>query len=187
MKCMLLSLISLLIADLAICQVQKGIYLTEADFLQNRLSFTKSQSEGKYKISFNEYFQKPYITVKQDGRKTYLFKDEIFGYRNNRQVVRLWDQVHYTLMQRGPVWIYYRDLNFTKGKGYNSERKYYYSLNGTSRIMPLSRENVRKALNNGQLSQSVIQSFVNGEEIVIYGGADQKFNPKEILESISAD
>lgn len=187
MRNILFSLASLLVAIAAIAQEQKGVYLTEADFLQNKLSFTKSQTEGKYKIIFNEYFQKPYITIKQDRKKTYLFKDEIFGYRNNKQVIRVWDQVPYTLVQRGPVWIYYRDLNFTNGKGYNTERKYFYSLNGSSSIMPLSRESVRRALNNGQISQSIIQSLRNREEIVIYGGADQKFNPKEILESISAD
>jgi len=188
MRNMLFAAIVLLVSATGFAQDRdKGIYLTEKDFEQSKLSYSGSEGIGRFRIKFNEFFRKPYITVSGNGEKKYIFKDEIFAYRNKKEVVRVWEEEPYVFVEKGPIWIYYRDFNFTKGKGYNSERRYFYSVSGTAGIYPLSLNNLKNSFPPGHLYHEILQSnFKHDIELALYHFAGGKFNVNYLLESTTA-
>src|SRR5687767_9460965 len=108
---------------------QSGVYLTEQDFEDNKLSYS-SVPGSKTKIRFNELLGQPFITITQNGEKTTLFKDDIFAYKKKGKIVRTSNFVPYTFLEKGAIWMYFREVNTTKGKGVRTEKKYYYAVSG---------------------------------------------------------
>ena len=188
MRSMLFAVIILLVSAAGYAQDRdKGIYLTESDFEQSKLSYSASERKGKLRIKFNEFFKKPYITINENGDKKFIFKDEIFAYRNKKEVIRVWEQKPYVFVEKGPIWIYYRDFNFTRGKGYNTERQYFYSVSGTADIYPLSLNNLKQSFPPGHLYHDILQSnFTHDVQLALYHFAGGKFNINHLLETTMA-
>jgi hypothetical protein len=118
---------------------QSGIYRTLEDFENNRLTYATNDETEKIKIRFNEFWHKPYIIVKQNGEKIFVFKDEIYAYKNKKKIVRTWNFTQYCFLEKGPIWIYYKDVYASQPKGIQRVRKYFYSTNGKGEILPLAQ------------------------------------------------
>jgi hypothetical protein len=117
---------------------QSGIYRTLDDFENNRLTYATNDDTEKNKIRFNEFWSKPYIIVKQNGEKIFVFKDEIYAYKNKKNIVRTWNFTPYYFLEKGPIWIYYKDVYASQPKGIQLVRKYFYSTYGKGEILPLA-------------------------------------------------
>jgi len=113
---------------------QDGVYLSQSDFENNKLSYATNSGS---KVRFNEFLDKPFITVNKSGKKEKLFKDEIFAYQHNGNVTRTWNFAPYIFLEKGVIWIYSREEYVSKGKGIRREKKYYYSVSGKDEILPL--------------------------------------------------
>ncbi|TWI82625.1 hypothetical protein LX66_5200 [Chitinophaga japonensis] len=159
-------------------QYPSGIYLSFTDFRNNKLSYA-----GTDKLRFHEFSGNNFITVKHNGQKSRLFKGKIYAYqRNNGQVVRTWNKVPYTLSEQGDIWIYYRYLNVTQGKGIQMERKYFYSTAGNSEILPLTISNLKHSFPEKYLFHNFLDAqFRNDAELSTYDSFAKKFKVNHLL------
>lgn len=163
---------------------QDGLYINQADFENNKLSYTSTSGE-KIKITFNEFLDKPFITVKQNGEKTTIFKDDIFAYQHNGNVVRTWNFVSYSFLEKGPVWIYYRNEYISnKGKGLRREKNYYYSVTGSGEILPLTIRNLKKSFPDRHMFHNFLDAqFQRDADLSFYDSYEKKFRINHILET----
>lgn len=164
---------------------QSGIYLNYADFNNNRLSYASNAASETNKIRFHEFSGKDFITVKHNGVKTILFKDQIYAYqRDDGKVVRTWNSTPYTLNEQGKIWIYYKDVNVSRGKGVQIERKYFYSTTGNSEIIPLTVNNLKHSFPDKYLFQNFLDAqFRYDAELSLYDNYTKKFKVNQLLET----
>lgn len=162
-------------------QNKSGVYLSQNDFENNRLTYA---SNAVNKIRFNEFFEKPFITVNHKGKKEQLFKDDIFAYKNKGNIVRTWNFTTYNFVEKGPVWIYYKDVNVSQGKGIRKERKYFYSTSGSGEIIPLTVNNLKKSFPDNHLFHDFLDAqFRRDAELSQYDSYDKKFKVNHLLET----
>ncbi|MBN8718666.1 MAG: hypothetical protein J0H85_04420 [Sediminibacterium magnilacihabitans] len=161
-----------------------GVYLNLADFENGKLSYASNSPSGSSKIQFNEFFEKPFITVKHDGEKTQLFKDEIFAYQNKGTVVRTSNFTNYTFVEKGPVWVFYKDITIVNGKERRRERKYFYSTSGDGAILPLTINNLKKSFPDKHLFHDLLDAqFGRDSELSYYDSFEKKFKINHLLET----
>ena len=159
-----------------------GVYLTLDDFENGKLSYASNSVLGSGKIQFHEFFEKPFITVKHDGEKTQLFKDEIFAYQNRGTIIRTSNFVTYTFVEKGPVWIFYKDITTSEGKERRRERKYFYSSSGDGIILSLTINNLKKSFPNKHLFHDFLDAqFRNDAELSQYDSFEKKFKVNHLL------
>ncbi len=127
-----------------------GIYLSQADFANNKLSYVGDKNT-RTKIRFNEFIEKPFITVIQNGRKEHIFKDEIFAYKNKGNIIRTWSFTTYKLVSKGILWVYSREVFPSRGKGVKKEKRYFYSIPGENEILSMNINNLKRSFPNNQL------------------------------------
>lgn len=164
---------------------ENGIYMSQEDFENQKLSFATNNPSEKSKIKFNEFLDKPYVSIKQNGEKIILFKDDIFAYRKNNKIVRTCNFVSYIFVEKGPIWIYYKDLNNSQGKGYKRERKYYYSVSGTGKIIPLTISNLKKSFPNKNLFHHFLDAkFRTDDDLSSHDNLENKLKVNHLLETI---
>lgn len=163
-----------------------GVYLTLDDFENGKLSYASNSLLDSGKIQFHEFFEKPFITVKHDGEKTQLFKDEIFAYQNKGAIIRTSNFVTYIFVERGPVWIFYKDLTTSHGKERKRERKYFYSASGDGAILPLTINNLKKSFYDKHLFHDLLDAqFRNDSELSQYDSFEKKFKVNHLLNTIN--
>ncbi|MGZ8558340.1 MAG: hypothetical protein ACXWWC_08410 [Chitinophagaceae bacterium] len=165
-------------------QDQSGVYLSQDDFENNKLTYGDNGESETNKIRFNEFFDKPFITVNQNGKKEQLFKDDIFAYKNKGKIVRTWNFTSYNFLEKGTIWIYYKDFNVSRGKGIRRERKYFYSTSGSSEIIPLTIFNIKKSFPHNHLFHDFLNAqFRYDNELSAYDGFERKYKINHILET----
>ncbi|MBN8858633.1 MAG: hypothetical protein J0H29_09610 [Sphingobacteriales bacterium] len=169
-------------------QNQRGIYLNYNDFKNNRLSYAGNAATETNKIRFHEFSGKNFISVNHNGEKTKLFKDKIYAYRrNNGQVIRTWNRTPYTLSEQGIIWIYFRDVNVSQGKGIRMERMYFYSMAGNSEILPLTISSLKHSFPAKYLFHNFLDAqFRNDAELSLYDSFSGKFKVNHLLETTTA-
>ena len=162
----------------------RGIYMTALDFENKKLSYSTSDPKDKNKIRFNELFGKPYVTIRHNGEKIVLFKDEIFAYRKNRNIIRTHGFVSYNFIEQGVIWIYFRDLTISIGKGIKRERKYYYSVSAKDEIIPLTIHNLKRSFPQKHLLHNFLDAQFKGDsELASYNNFVNKFQVNHLLET----
>src|SRR5688500_7793085 len=82
-----------------------GVYLTQVDFENRKLSYSTADESGTNKIRFNEFIEKPFINIKHSGEKIILFKDDIYAYQKKGKIVRTHNFESYNFLERGMLWI----------------------------------------------------------------------------------
>ncbi|MGK2861397.1 MAG: hypothetical protein ACSLE0_05655 [Chitinophagaceae bacterium] len=161
-----------------------GIYLSQADFENNILSYVREKNTRTTKIRFHEFIEKPFITVIQNGTKEKLFKDEIFAYKNRKNIIRTWNFTKYNLVSKGVFWLYSREIYPTRGKGVKKERKYFYSLSGESEIIPMTIYNLKKSFPNNQLFHGFLEArFRSNSGISPFNSVEANIGINRFLES----
>lgn len=161
-----------------------GVYLSQTDFENNKLTYANNAESETNKVRFNEFFDKPFITITHNGNKEQLFKDDIFAYKNKGNIVRSWNFASYNFAEKGAIWIYYKDLNVSKGKGIRRERKYFYSTTGTSEIIPLTVYNLKKSFPDKHLFHDFLDAqFERDRELSLYDSFEKKYKVNHLLET----
>ena len=165
-------------------QNQSGVYLSQSDFENNKLSFASNAASEANKIRFNEFFEKPFITVNHNGNKEQLFKDDIFAYKNKDNIVRTWNFISYNFSEKGAIWVYYKDLSVSSGKGIQRERKYFYSTSGIGEIIPLTINNLKKSFPDKHLFHDFLDAqFRRDSELSGYDSFEKKYKVNHLLET----
>jgi hypothetical protein len=161
-----------------------GVFLTQMDFENNKLSYTTNDPNAENKFRFHELFGRPFITIKHNGEKIQLFKDDIFAYQKKGRIVRTCNFVSYNFVEKGMIWIYLRDMNVPLGKGIKRERKYYYSVSGKEKIIPLTISNLKNSFPNKHLFHHFLDAhFRSDRDLASYDGFNNKLKVNHLLET----
>ncbi len=76
--------------------MRKVVYILHTTTLKTtELSYATNAPSEDNKIKFNEFIAKPYLIVKHNGEKVHVFKDEIYAYKNKKDVIRTWNFTPY--------------------------------------------------------------------------------------------
>lgn len=166
---------------------QSGVYLSLEDFEQNKLTYATNAERDINKIRFNEFIEKPYIIVKHNGKKIHVFKDEVYAYKNKNTVVRTWNFIPYYFLEKGPVWIYYKNVYVSRPKGMQRIRQYFYSATGDGEILPLTVHNLKRSFPHNDLFHAFLDAqFRSDAELSCYDNFANKFKVNNLLEKTSA-
>ena len=161
-----------------------GIYLTEQDFENRKLSYSNTDDNKNYKIRFNEFIEKPFINIRQNGEKVILFKDDIYAYQKKGNIVRAHNFKTYNFIERGVIWIYYKDVTISLGKGIKRERQYFYSLSGRDNIIPLTIINLKKSFPEKYAFHNMLDAqFRKDADLRAYNRLERKFQVNHLLET----
>ena len=138
MKRILLLLFILTIKITVAQNAVAGIYLSANDYLNGKLSYASSE-----KIKLKTFFNKPYLTIDTGNSTIKLYKDSIFGYRdNNKNDYRFnkADERAYRIVENKSKVIYIADVPVlnSKGNAIQLVPKYIYSNALTTTIQPLT-------------------------------------------------
>ena len=147
----------------AVGQSEKsGVYLTFNDYVSNKLSYEINCRTERHTIRLKLFLNQPYITVIHKGQKVNLSKDSIYGVLScDEPLLRFQDKEHYFLVEKGPVWIFYRDENKSQGKSPYIQKKYYFSINGDGRLIELSKENLKSAFPDNHKFHDMLDAQIN--------------------------
>ena len=162
---------------------QSGVYLSLEDFENNKLTYATNSESEENKIRFNEFIAKPYIIVKHNGEKVHVFKDEIYAYKNKGNIVRTWNFTQYYFLEKGAVWIYYKDVYTTHPKVIQRVRKYFYSTSGNGEIRPLTIYNLKRSFPRNDLFHVFLDArFRSDAGLSVYDSYANKFAVNDLLE-----
>lgn len=166
-----------------LANAQSGIYRTMEDFENNRLTYATNDGSDKNRLQFNEFITRPYIIVKHNGEKIHVFKDEIYAYKNKGNIVRTWNFAQYYFLEKGPIWIYYKDVYTSQPKGTQRTRKYFYSTYGKGEILPLTVHNLKRSFPDNDLFHIYLDAqFSNDADLARYDNYVNKHKVNHLLE-----
>ena len=161
-----------------------GIYLTEMDFENQNLSYSVNDKAQTKKIRFNEFFDRPFVTIKNNGKTLKLYKEDFFAYQKKGRVVRTHHFVSYNLAEKGVIWIYFKDINNSVGKGSKRVRKYFYSVSGKSDIVPLTAYNLKRSFPlKSNFHHFLDAQFRRDSDLALYDEFQKKFKINYLLET----
>ncbi len=163
---------------------QSGVYLSQDDFNKNKLSYATGAVSDVNKIHFNEFIVKPFIIVKHNGEKIQLFKDEIFAYQNKGKVVRTWNFTSYNFVEKGPIWVYTKEVYASQIKGLRKETKYFYSTFGNGELLPLTINNLKNSFPDNHLFHILLDAqFRSNDELSGYDSFARKLKVNYLLKT----
>ncbi|NHA05084.1 hypothetical protein G7092_14845 [Mucilaginibacter sp. HC2] len=119
-----------------------GIYLNEQDYKSGKLSYALDKND---KLQLNGFLNGKYVTLVYQGKKMKLSKSEIFGYRQNNQDFRLYDNATYKILDTAGFMLYSRQQLAQQGKGYAPVERYFYSVSTANPVLSLTIENMDKS------------------------------------------
>src|ERR1700692_3072935 len=117
--------------SIALAQSEKtsGLYLTQDDFLNHKLSYqVNSRNSGENKLYLHEFLGRNKVTVITNGKKLELLKSRIFGYHDSsNQDYRCFGNVAYQIVDTKGFYLYSFDKLVQLGKGPKPTSTYYFS------------------------------------------------------------
>jgi hypothetical protein len=107
----------------------------------------------------------------------------MYAYKTSKgEVVRYWKEDQYHLLEEGAVWIYYRDVNVSRGKGIRTERRFYYSVSGKDEILPLTIWNLKNSFPDKHLFQNFLDAqFRSDTELSLYNNYTKEYQVNHLL------
>jgi hypothetical protein len=111
-----------------------GLYLTVHDYLDHKLSY------GGDKIKINGLFGSSNVVLTHDGKKQVFAKSEIFGYHQNNQDYRFYNNEAYQVLDTMCFYLYSTEKLVQQGKGPKPTTIYCFSKKAGDQIFPLTPE-----------------------------------------------
>ena len=182
---MLNALFFFLISFNAVGQSEKsGVYLTFNDYLNNKLSYEIDCKTEKHVIRFNMFLNTPYITVIHNGQKINLSKDSIYGVIScNEPLLRFQNKEHYHLVEKGPVWIFFKNEKKSQNKTLDTEKKYYFSIKGDGKLVELTKENLKNTFPDNHKFHDILDAQIQNDfKIAEYDSFHKMFKVNHLLQ-----
>jgi hypothetical protein len=149
-----------------------GLYLTEQDYLNHKLSY----STGNDKIKVGGLFETNYVILIHDGKKEVLKKNEIFGYSKDGQDYRFFNNAEYRILSNKGLSIYSHTTLVQQGKGPKPTELYYFSSGLSSPIQQLTLANIRSTYAKyPKFVYSVESLFKSDNELAAYGNNNEEY------------
>jgi hypothetical protein len=167
-------------------QQNGGIYYTESAFRTQQISIPANCQLGKKAIQVSDFFLRPYVYIQTGQGKIKIHQDSIYAIQNcDGNIYRIWKQKAYLLSDNGKLKIYsYNYAETVKKRTLRSiryERKprtdYFFSVNDTSAIVPLTLTNVRLALlSNSRFDKEIELAFPDDASLKTMQGNQFRIN-----------
>ncbi len=167
---------------------KSGIYKTYADYNNNKLAYEIDCKTEKHVIRLNEFLNESWITVKHKGEKIKLQKDSIYAVLTcDEPLIRFQNKEHFHLTEKGAIWIFYKEINTSEGKGIKTvqlEKEYYFSVKGDSKIISLTISNIKYAFPNNHKLHDMLDAEIKSEkDISTYDAFHKMFKINHIITS----
>jgi len=151
---------------------ETGLYLTYADFLQNKLTYGFDCTNQKDKLKLNSLLGGSKGFVLYNGEKHSFDKGQLYGYRicgnKNHRFYRGSD---YLIVDTIGFYLYYRyqQVEHFKGKGLMKEDNYFFSKQGDETIWLLTSDNLKRIFPENQAFHYAIDAeFKSDQELMAY-------------------
>jgi len=155
-----------------------GIYLTEQDYRSNKLNYVLNDHD---KLRLNEFLDGTNINLTYHGTKITLSKTKIFGYRQNNQDFRFFQNEAYRILDTVGFLLYSREKLAQGTKGYMPIEKYFYSVNPEQPIIDLTVQNLRNSFPAMTgFRYSLQNSFSNDSDLITYDKLSNQYKIKYI-------
>ena len=153
-----------------------GIYLNEQDYKSGKLSYALDKND---KLQLNGFLNGKYVTLVYQGKKMKLSKNEIFGYRQNKQDFRFYQNEAYKIVDTAGFMLYSREQLTQQGKGYAPVERYFYSVSTVNPVLSLTIENIDKSfLTRTGFRYSVQNYFHRDADLMAFDKADNQYEIK---------
>lgn len=151
------------------CTLQSGIYITHADFVNHKLSYTKADG-SKYRFKANRTFHSGYIKVIRGDSAYHINKDSIYGYIDtDKSTYRIFEKKEYKIINPSEEILLYSTVEPIYSKGNQATPTYYFSANSTSNIYPLTKLNLKRAFpNNTKFHELIDMYFHSNDDLMTY-------------------
>ncbi|MGN8071122.1 hypothetical protein [Mucilaginibacter sp. 22184] len=156
-----------------------GIYLNEQDYKAGRLSYALDKND---KLQLNEFLNGRYVSLIYQGKKMKLSKSEIFGYRQNSQDFRFYQNGTYKILDTAGFMLYSRQQLAQQGKGYAPVERYFYSVRTANPVLNLTIENIDKSFPSRVEFRYSVQNYFRGDaDLMAFDKADNQYEIKYLF------
>ncbi len=147
-----------------------GIYMTEVDFVNQHLvhGFNKTSGGNKF-IKLRELLHQIWIKAEDSTFKFYF--NEIWGYRNDGEDWRVYDDVAYRIEDTGKVCIY-AVPDFANGAAATS---HFFSKNLTSQVHTLSKNDLLEVYHSNAVFVEKVKELKWNETIFKWDKQKQQY------------
>lgn len=157
-RALLIALIGSSGIDVMAQQTAGGIYLTEQDYKNHKLSYTLTPHD---KMQLNEFLDGKRISLTYQGKKIELAKSDIFGYRLHDKDYRLFQNSAYSILDTTGFTLYSREQLTQQVKGYKPVERYYFSANPARPILELTLKNLETGFPEQPRFRYSLQNYFN--------------------------
>jgi hypothetical protein len=165
---------------------KSGIYKTFTDYNNNKLIYEIDCKTEKHRIRLNEFLNESYITIKHKDKKIKLQKDSIYGILNcDEPLIRFQNKEHFYLSEKGSIWIFYKEVPVTQGKGFKLEKQYYFTTTGNGPLIELTINYIKQAFPTNHTLHDAIDSQFQNTEISEYDTFHKMFKINHIIKSVN--
>ncbi|MDB5152029.1 MAG: hypothetical protein JWR54_780 [Mucilaginibacter sp.] len=177
----ILSLTFGFVAQLRAQSQSKGLYLTFNDYQHHKLSYgTDLKDLNMNKIFIHEFIGHNKVTVISNGKKLIFNKSEIFGYHNNNQDYRFYENKAYQIVDTTGFYIYSFEKLIQQGKGPKPERFFYFSTKTNNEILPLTSGNIENTFPKNPKFRNMVE--VESKSGIQLSDYDKQLNTYKIKE-----
>ncbi len=167
---------------------KSGVYLTYSDYTKNKLSYEADCKKEKQTIKLNEFLNESFITVKKKKEKIKLQKDSIYGILNCDEPLLIFqDKVHYSLAEKGSVWIFYREVSIPQAKTFKLEKRYYFSTKGDGKLEELTINNIKRAFPDNHKLHDLIDVHFQNRDLSEYDIFHKMFKINHLINDSKTD
>lgn len=161
---------------------KSGIYKTFTDYNNNKLSYEIDCKSEKHIIRLNEFLNESYITIKHKNEKIKVQKDSIYGILNcDEPLIRFQNKEHFYLAEKGSIWIFYKEVPITQGKGFKLEKQYFFSIDGNSPLIELTINNIKQVFSTNHALHDAVDAQFQNTDISEYDTFHKMFKINHII------
>jgi hypothetical protein len=163
-----------------------GIYVSAAAFLAGSLEQAVDTRTATHVIDRHSLLNKSYVDVQHGGKLVRYNKSEIFGFRDgDGRDVRFVDKREYTIVERGPLYVYTSERLIPDGKRMRTVEAYSFSLTPASAVLPLTSENVKRALpEEHQFHHLLDMTVADGASLAAYDSGAKTFKVNALYRQV---
>jgi len=153
-----------------------GIYLNEQDYKSGKLSYVLDKND---KLQLNGFLNGKHVALIYQGKKIKLSKSEIFGYRQNNQDFRFYQNQTYKILDTAGFMLYSNQQLTQQGKGYAPVERYFYSISTANPVLSLTIENMDKSFpTRSEFRYSIQNYFHRDADLMAFDKADNQYEIK---------
>jgi len=147
-----------------------GIYKTESDYVNHKLSYSYECASKTGSIRVNDFFSSPTVVVKADGKKYSLLKSEIFGYQDcNNKNYRFYNGKVYEIVDTLGFYIYTTLVSEQTQKASFPVKKYFFSVTASAAPQALTVQQLEDVFAaNTKFRYAVAAQFTSNSKLTDY-------------------